>query len=220
MHPRFALVILGALLAAAPAVKAQEYSPVRWSIYGGFNEPIGNASSILNTGWNFGFGVTWREPGKPLGIRLDFDYASNNASSSFINTVNNTQCGPGNTGLCINGGWASVWSASLDLEFQHLFTNTMYGYVLGGIGAYYTDFSLTEYGYGYVCNPWWYYCYPGVGNVVVANNSGTHFGWNAGAGVSFRLQGGSSLFLEARYTWVDTSNQKFEYIPVVFGIKF
>jgi len=38
--------------------------------------------------------------------------------------------------------------------------------------------------------------------------------------VSFRLQGGSSLFLEARYTWVDTSNQKFEYIPVVFGIKF
>ena len=34
------------------------------------------------------------------------------------------------------------------------------GYVVGGVGAYYTQISLTEYGYGYVCNPWWGYCLP------------------------------------------------------------
>jgi opacity protein-like surface antigen len=220
MRHRITFLILGALLAAAPAVHAQEHSPVRWSIFGGFNDPVGQTGNILNTGWNFGFGVTFREPGKPLGIRLDFDYAGHNASASFVNTVNKSACTPLNTGLCINGGYANIWSASANLEFQHLFTNTMYGYAIAGIGAYYTDFSLTEYGYGYVCNPWWYYCYIGTGNVIVASRSGTHFGWNAGAGVSFRLEGGSSLFLEARYTWVDTPQQSFEYIPVVIGLKF
>jgi len=220
MRPRFALFALGALLAAAPAVHAQEYSNVRWSIYGGFNEPVGNTGSILNTGWNFGFGVTFREPGKPLGLRLDFDYSGNNASASFVNTVNNSQCTAVNTGLCINGGYANIWSATASVEWQHLLTNTMYAYAIAGIGGYYTDFSLTEYGYGYVCNPWWYYCYIGTGDVIVANKSGTHFGWNAGAGLSFRLQGGSSLFMEAKYTWIQTSNQSFEYIPIVFGIKF
>ena len=214
MWSRISLLALGVMLLAAPRVHAQETSPVRWHIEGGIMQPVGNTNDLLQTGWDFGFGVTFRTPGQPLGIRLDFNYATNNASRTLLNE------GSESTGLNITGGWVDQWSGTVNLEAQHLFTNVMYGYLIAGVGAYYTSVQLTEYGYGYVCNPWWGYCYIASGNSVVASNSSTRFGWNAGAGLSFRLQGGSTLFVEARYTQVETSGQSIEEIPITVGIRF
>jgi hypothetical protein len=180
---------------------------------GGANPPISQTSEVLQTGWDFGFAVAWREPGHPLGLRLDLNYASNNATKALQNA------GSAATGLNITGGWADIWSATLNVEAQHLFSPTTYGYLIGGIGAYYTDVQLTEYGYGYVCNPWWGYCYYGNGDVVVASNSTTRFGWNGGVGMAFRLQG-PTLFIEARYTRIETSPQPLEFIPVTIGLRF
>ena len=213
MLPRLALCAFTALLAAAPGAFAQEYSPVRWYLFGGANPPLGNTSDILQSGWDFGFALAWREPGHPLGVRLDLNYASNNATRALLSE------GSAATGLNITGGWADIWSASLNLEAQHLFSPTTYGYLIGGIGAYYTQVQLTEYGYGYVCNPWWGYCYYGTGNAVVASNSTTRFGWNGGVGMAFRLQG-PTLFIEARYTRIETSPQPLEFVPVTIGLRF
>ncbi len=213
MLPRLALCAFAVLLAAAPGAFAQEYSPLRWSIMGGGNVPVGNTGDLLQGGYNLGFAVTWREPGHPLGVRFDLNYASNNATRELQNQ------GSAATGLNITGGWADFWSASVNLEAQHLFTRTTYGYLIGGIGAYYTDVQLTQYGYGYVCDPWWGYCYYGSGNVVVASNSSTRFGWNAGAGLAFRLQG-PTLFIEARYTRIETSPQPIELVPITIGLRF
>ena len=80
MPPRLALCACAALLATAPGAFAQEYSPVRWSMMGGANPPVGQTADLLQTGWDLGFAVTWREPGHPLGLRLDFNYAANNAT--------------------------------------------------------------------------------------------------------------------------------------------
>ena len=186
---------------------------MRWYLFGGANPPLGNTSDILQSGWDFGFALAWREPGHPLGVRLDLNYASNNATRALLSE------GSAATGLNITGGWADIWSASLNLEAQHLFSPTTYGYLIGGIGAYYTQVQLTEYGYGYVCNPWWGYCYYGTGNSVVASNSTTRFGWNGGVGMAFRLQG-PTLFIEARYTRIETSPQPLEFIPVTIGLRF
>ena len=84
MLPRLALCAFTALLAAAPGAFAQEYSPVRWYLYGGANPPLGNTSDILQSGWDFGFALAWREPGHPLGVRLDLNYASNNATRALL----------------------------------------------------------------------------------------------------------------------------------------
>ena len=213
MSSRLALCACAALLAAAPDAFAQEYSPVRWYMMGGANPPVGQTNEFLQAGWDFGFAVAWREPGHPLGLRLDLNYASNNATKALQNA------GSVATGLNITGGWADIWSASLNVEAQHLFSPTTYGYLIGGVGAYYTELQLTEYGYGYVCNPWWGYCYSGTGNVVVASNSTTRFGWNGGVGMAFRLQG-PTLFIEARYTRIETSPQPLEFIPVTIGLRF
>ena len=213
MLSRRALCALALLLAAAPRVHAQEYSPLRWYLMGGANVPLSNTSDILQSGYNFGFAVTWREPGHPVGVRFDLNYTSNNPTRELQNQ------GSAATGLNITGGWADIWSASVNLEAQHLFSRTTYGYVIAGVGAYYTQVQLTEYGYGYVCNPWWGYCYYGTGNAVVASNSTTRFGWNGGAGMAFRLQG-PTLFIEARYTRIETSPQPLEFVPITIGLRF
>jgi hypothetical protein len=213
MLSRLGLCALALLLVAAPRAYSQEYSPLRWYIMGGANVPLSNTADILQSGYNFGFAVTWREPGRPVGVRFDFNYASNNATRELQNQ------GSQATGLNITGGWADIWSASVNLEAQHLFSPTTYGYLIGGIGAYYTQVQLTEYGYGYVCNPWWGYCYYGSGNAVVASNSTTRFGWNGGVGMAFRLQG-PTLFIEARYTRIETSPQPLEFVPITIGLRF
>jgi hypothetical protein len=213
MLPRLAPCAVAVLLAAASPAFAQEYSPLRWYIMGGANVALNNTSDILQSGYNVGFAVTWREPGHPVGVRFDLNYASNNATRELQNQ------GSAATGLNITGGWADIWSASVNLEAQHLFSPTTYGYLIGGIGAYYTQVQLTEYGYGYVCNPWWGYCYYGSGSTVVASNSTTKFGWNGGVGMAFRLQG-PTLFIEARYTRIETSPQPLEFVPITIGLRF
>jgi opacity protein-like surface antigen len=208
----FALCLI--LASATHLAYAQDDSPVQWQVWGGANVPTGKSSSLLQTGWNFGTGVTFRQPDSPFGLRVDFSYAANNATSHGLYEASSA------SGLSINGGWADVWSLTANGEYRVSFSDSVRGYVIAGIGAYYTQVQLTEVGYGYVCNPWWGYCYVGTGNTVVASNSSTHFGWNAGLGVDFKLQSGKSLFVEARYTWIDTPHPTIEYIPIVFGVRF
>ncbi|HYC09242.1 MAG TPA: hypothetical protein VEC10_06350, partial [Steroidobacteraceae bacterium] len=62
MLSRIVLLALGAVVGAAPKAYAQETSPVRWHIMGGVLEPVGNTADLLQTGWDFGFGVTFRNP--------------------------------------------------------------------------------------------------------------------------------------------------------------
>jgi opacity protein-like surface antigen len=221
MSIRKMLYALGVLLAVAtPAAYAQySYSsnydsPMQWHVDLGMNIPVGSNSDLLNTGWNFGFGVTFRQPGAPFGLRLDMNYFTNNVSAHGIYEAQ------GATKTDINGGWVDGWSITADGEYRLHFNDQVYGYAIAGIGGYYTSIQLTEVGVGYICNPWWYYCYYGTGNAVVVSNSATKFGWNAGIGIGFKLNGGASLFAEARWTWIDTSNQHLEYIPLVFGVRF
>jgi len=216
MSLRHAFFALGVVLAAAvmPVAHAQEDSPVRWHIMGGINEPLGTSATYFNTGWNFGFGVTFRQPGSPLGVRLDFDYGTNNASHQLLNLAS------GAAQTNITGGWANIWNMNVNLEARHLFGNVMYGYLIGGVGVAYTNIQLTQYGYGYICDPWWGYCYVGSGQSIVASNSATNFTTNAGAGLAFRMQSGIELFVEGRYNWIYMSHGTFGYIPILFGVRF
>jgi opacity protein-like surface antigen len=222
MSFRTAGFALSTLLWLVPAAQAQEYyggpyrqddRPVSWHVMGGLNQPVGSTDDILQSGWNVGGGVTFHQPRSPLALRLEIDYASNNATHSLIDQ------GQQVTGLQITGGWADIWSATANVELRMPIAPHVYGYLIGGAGAYYTRISLTQYGYGYVCDPWWNYCYPASGDLIVAEHDDTKFGWNAGAGIAFRLASGSTLFVEARYNAVQM-RQTFSYVPVVVGLRF
>lgn len=213
---RFALgaVLVTACGAACAQQTSDEDSIMRWHIMGGANLPAGSSADLLSSGWNFGFGLEVREPDSLFGVRLDFDYSSNNTRNSWLYQRSTT----GSGALNINEGWTSIYSASLDLEVRQ--PGAVYGYLLGGVGVYNVGVRLAEYADGYVCNPWWSYCYSGNGHAAFAYDSTTRLGWNAGAGMGFRLQNGSVLFVEARYTWVNTSNQPIQYVPVVLGWRY
>jgi opacity protein-like surface antigen len=209
-----------ALACLAPVAHAQYYygslpddRPVRWYVMGGYSQPVGYTNQVLQGGYDVGFGMQLRQPGNPLSLRVELNYANNNAAHGLIDQ------GESNTGLNITGGWADIWSLTANGQYEFPIAPAVHGYLMAGGGGYYTSVSLTSYGYGYVCDPWWGYCYPAYGNVVVAQNDVTKWGWNAGAGVSFRLRGGTQLFVEARYTEIELP-EKFQYIPIVIGFKF
>jgi opacity protein-like surface antigen len=217
MLSRITFLTLAVALSSIQAAHAQtdDSNPVRWHVMGGFNEPTGSTNDLLNTGYNLGLGVTFHQATSPLAFRVDFAYSRNNASQAGVGQANSES-----QGLQITGGWAETFSLSGNLEYRVPFSPTIFGYLIGGGGLYYNRFSLTEYGYGYVCNPWWGYCYLASGNVVVASHDVTKFGWNAGAGMAFRLGNGSQLFVEGRYTEVQTSPEKFKFIPILVGLRF
>jgi hypothetical protein len=74
---------------------------------------------------------------------------------------------------------------------------------------------------GYWCDWWWGICYPGVtsGQYLIKSNDSWEWGLNAGAGITFELDSGSELYIEAIYHWVQTE-QVAELIPVTFGIRW
>jgi opacity protein-like surface antigen len=212
----WALLLLPLLLATRPAAAQTYYyspGPLHWYVMGGLNQPVGGSSQLLQSGWNVGGGLEVRQANSPLSLRVEVSYAANNAAHELIDE------GQEQTGLQITGGWADIWSGMADAEFHLPLGHGIEAYALGGVGVYYTRFSLTEYGYGYVCNPWWNYCYFASGNAVVARHDDTKFGWNAGAGVSFDLHNGMSLFVEARYNAVQLP-QTLEFVPINIGVRF
>ena len=121
---------------------------------GGFNEPAGQTSDILQGGWDVGFGVAFRQPGSPLALRLEMNYAQNNATNQLINQ------GTAQSGLQINSGWADLFSVTANAELRFPFAQGSYAYIIAGGGGYYTQISLTTQGYGYVCDPWFGYLLP------------------------------------------------------------
>jgi hypothetical protein len=135
-----------------------------------------------------------------------------------------------------NGGYAHIWSFTIDpvLDLTPKATNGVY--VTGGGGFYrkvtsFTDPEETEYCY--------YFCEVGTVNAVVGHFSSNQGGFNFGAGFQHRVGGMSGdgnlkLFAEARYVDVFTpavmgsanglgvtsvaANTK--VIPVSIGVRF
>jgi hypothetical protein len=222
MSLRLRFLVLALLLCGARTACAQYYYgpsygstdyPVHWYVMGGLSQPIGsNTNDILQTGWDFGFGVAFRQSGSPFALRVELNYASNNASRALLSE------GAQQTGLQVTGGWADLWSLTVNGEARMPLGHGAYGYVVAGGGGYYTQLNITGYGNGYFCYPWWGYCYYGSGPVVASNNT-TKFGWNAGLGVSFPLRNGSNMFVEARYNAIQLP-QTLEYVPITVGWRF
>ena len=224
MSPK-TLLALAAALILVPAAYAQGpyssyYGPyysqdqLPWHGYvlGGFSQPVGNANNVLQGGWDVGGGAIYRPSGSPLALRLELNYSSNNATDQTLSQ------GAQQTGLAVTGGWADLWSATVNAELRFPLGKGIYGYVVGGVGGYYTQLNIQGYGgYGYVCS-WWGGCYVGPGWGTVYNDT-TKFGWNAGAGASFQLRNGMVMFVEARYNAVQLS-QTLAYVPVTVGIRF
>lgn len=207
-----------ALIAAVPApAQAQDKKELQGYVAGGFSIPQGEANEWVQDGWNISGGVIFRpNPSAPFGVRFDLGYSYMEANSKAINTAN-----AGSGQLRVDDGYMSVWNLTAEglWEFGG---DRVGGWIGVGFGGYrrYLELSQTVVVPGYICDPWWGYCYPAAvpGDLVVANKTLTKFGYSASAGVNFAV-GPGQLYVEARYHWMD-SEKTTEYFPILIGYRF
>jgi len=200
---------------AVPAF-AQQYPgyygerPVQWFVDGGATITEGDAAADFDNGFTFGGGVNiLPQPGVPLGLRIEANYARSSATTAFIN-LNQAA-----TGTPIDNGSMQTVTGFLDAVLRTPINPYVHVYALGGVGAGYRRIELTQN--GFFCDA--FFCGPGGGHDIIASSDVTKFAWNAGAGIDFALPGGQSWFVEARYERIETDSPT-EFIPIRFGFRF
>ena len=196
---------------------------------GGFNAPIGNATSSgssssttyggpwLTYGGNFtaGLGLRFSQRFSVLG---EYQFIDDKLPGAFIAAVG-TQ-----------GGNAHIWSLTLDpvIDLFPKAKNSVY--ITGGGGFYRKLTNFTDPEEGEEC---YYYCGIVVENETVYHFSSNQGGINFGAGFTHHLGNSSygdtktKLFAEARYVFVDTPDTApsiatghTETLPVTVGVRW
>jgi|SRR5271166_6476711 len=172
-----------------------------FEVGGGFNAPTNDSSPYITWGGNFTAGAGYRFS-PYLALMAEYQIIDDKLPGAMV----------AKTGA--NGGYAHIWSFTLDPVIDLFPKHTNDIYVTGGGGFYrkmtnFTDPALVDW-----CG--FYYCGIGVTDVIVGHFSSNQGGWNVGAGYTRRIapdydNGRLRLFGEARY--LDVLN------PAVIGIK-
>jgi hypothetical protein len=222
----FALVVL-LWVGASGETPAQNYTEryyepqahVHWHIDTGYAATTGQIADLLEGGWTFGGGLSWQpDYSSPLALRADLNYTRFEATRQLIainQAINPTQ---------INDGYGEIVDLAVDGEYRAPLTPNISGFALAGIGVAHRRIALTQtLAYGdYFCDPWFGYCDFGLvpGENVVASDNTTGFEWNAGLGLDFSLGGGETLFVEVRFTRIQTPTQPTDFVPIRVGLRF
>jgi hypothetical protein len=212
------VVLAMLIVASAVSAMAQEEGPVQGYIAGGYSQPMGRLDDVVDGGWNISGGAIYSpSPTKPVAIRFDLGFNTWDASTSAIQSI------PGNTGQAlIDGGYVNMWTLTGDVLYQFGKPDHVGGYVGLGIGGYRRYAALTNNVLvpGYICDPWWGYCYTAAvtGSQTVAHDTLTKFGYNASLGITFPV-GNGSMYLEARYHYM-ISDPATEFVPILIGYRF
>lgn len=214
---------------------------------GGFNVPVGAASSnYLSTSWRVegGAGVNLN---KQMGILVQFDYDHFGVPGRVLanqQALYNSFDPTGQNSFSNLGGNAHIWSFTLNPVFNLYQGDSLGAYVTAGGGFYHkvTNFTVPTTGTAY--DPYYGY-YQYQANQTVDKYTSNAPGVTGGFGLTYKFSRWSNerLFAEARY--VHTFNQarladatltnagtgtrnnfyppnsnETSYIPITFGIRF
>lgn len=195
-----------------------QYLPLTGQIEGGYTVTQGEADTALQNGWNGGLGFTWMPiAALPLGFRVDGSY------SRFGETNRSLQLAAQSTGA--NGlifGRQNVYGGDTDAQIDLKMGPAVREYFFGGVGWYREQTIIKQLSFqsGVGC---FYYCFPGYVAVVSPleqRTTGWLHSWNAGMGFEFALTPPESFFIEARYLRIGPSNNRMDFVPIRFGLRF
>lgn len=196
---------------------AQEEAPhYTFNIGGGIGFPQGSVSDFANSGGNFvvGGGVN---AGPALGFNSEFMWHDLPPKTSVVAATGAPD------------GAARLYSVTGNILLHSQEKMKFGGYAIGGIGWYHRSWELTHpsLAIGTTCLPsylWWgVVCGNGLveSTTKLAGNSSDAFGWNAGAGVTYRLgESHAKIYAEARWHFAYTSGVNTRIIPLTFGFRF
>jgi len=208
---------------AAGARPDKDWKDVFGRFSAGIMVPQGDLNGILEDDLYLDGGVLYWPSDWAVGVEVDLGYVSSDFEESVIRAIND-QLLPGQG--TVTGGGVDLWSTSANLVWGPDTSGKVGFYVTAGVGFDYLDAKITDDALIYyppLCDPWFWWCIPGgvgPGTVVVGQRDTWEMGWNAGLGMTFELENGSQMFLEARYKSSDTSPQSSEFMPVVLGVRW
>lgn len=200
------------------------WSRITAEVGGGFNAPSSSSSNYITWGGNLKVGAGYRFTPR-LSAYIDYDFIDDKLPGRLI----------AETGA--NGGYAHIWSFTLNPRFNLFPKSVNDVYVTGGGGFFRKVTSFTDPAIGYYCD--YFYCAPGVVNQVVGHFSSNQGGWSIGSGFEHRFAGDfgdgrMKVFAEVRYLDVLTPASAIapnglgvasvgadtKLIPVTFGVSW
>ena len=218
-----------ALLALAVPAMAQD-SPVSVNIGGGFTIPYSDLKDAFGTGGNFQFGVNFRVT--PM-VKIQAEYVYTRLGSKDLVPTATTVPAAFSTSIPLTAN-----NTLHDGDFNLLIgppqkDKPAVPYAIVGAGVYHQIVNVTtpSVGVATVCDPWLFICYPTAVPVtqIVGQRSNTAFGYNLGAGVSFRINDTSKFYAEIRYVHINGPSfttpagvnvaANGNYFPFMFGFR-
>jgi len=203
--------VLGIAVAASPSF-AQSSNKLTFNIGGGFTEPAGPSNSRLDRGFNLGAGIGVNII-PAFGVQAEFDYNQLGLQSSLLSAFG------------APNGEARIYSATLN-PVIHLNPHGRFDtYFIGGGGYYRRTAEFTQPTITTVIafDPFFGFFPVGVpANQVLASYTQNKGGWNAGAGISFRMKqdGNAKFYAESRYHYIYTTPVRTTVFPVTFGFRW
>ena len=185
-----------------PSMSSDAYGMRKGSFYfglgGGPNIPTGTLNDVYKAGFNVNVPIGWQPMNSPFGLRLDLGYSRLNGRSV------------GENGLTAQPDDPNIWSATANATLDLLrFGESRRGalYLVGGGGFFrFTDFYNTDRS-------------DNDAESAFKGDPVTKGGLTGGAGLAFPI-GGTSLFVESRYTTAFTEGENTKWVPIVFGLKW
>ena len=199
-------------------------SHLTYEVGGGFNAPTSDSAPYITWGYNFTAGGGYRFD-KHFLVNLEYQFIDSKLPGAIINQAGAT------------GGYAHIWSFTLDPLYDFNPKSAIEFYATGGYGFYRKVTSFTDPQPQIYCT--YYYCGTIISNVVVGHFSSNQGGWSAGGGIQHRFAGWNGdgkmkIFAEARYLDVlspavttepnglgtTTVGANTKIIPVTVGLRF
>jgi hypothetical protein len=218
------ILCAAAVIAAGPAFAAPPDKKLTWNVGGGATFPLSDAGDKLNTGGNFGLGITYNIT-DVFGIQFEPMYNYMSAKDNAITNV---------TGLDAN---LQVWQFDFNLVLRTKPDKRVGAYLIFGGGFYNVKGEITQATVtgGIVCDPFWGVCFPVVvpGEQVLGSRSVTKGGIDVGGGFTIRMGEHSRFYIETRYHYVwlgplgagatpysSGDSVNLQYLPLTFGFRF
>jgi hypothetical protein len=202
-----------ALVAAAPSIAQQRRpasSPVDIFVFeggGGFSAPAGGTSNQIGWGYNLlgGFGFKESRYFSTIG---EFQYHHASLAQSYLIQQQEPD------------GHRTIISLTLNQKIN-LSGGPTHAYVIGGGGWYHQTTTFTEPSNQISCDPFTGICFP-VGDLILGQFSTDQAGANIGGGFEHRFTpySNAKLFVEARYTYLNTPAHATQVVPVTVGVRF
>jgi opacity protein-like surface antigen len=214
-----AVLVLAMATASAPPAHSQPLYNHKGTFFigGGINSPIGETNPYLNSSGSFSFGGG-RNLNQANALLVEYTHHWLAVDPEVIDRAQNDS-------TTFENVHASLWSITLNLVHRfHADSDIVPWLTLGG-GYYKRNILLTQNALIYyppIYDPWWGWIDGGwgPGEAITGQHTSTGFGFNVGGGIDLAMEGGTAIFLEARYHMAFMEGVDMQLIPVMAGVRW